>query len=42
MQNYLLKKDLDIEKNKSDVSHFNITINDFKVKNLFVACKNID
>ena len=42
MENYLLKKDLDIERNKSDISHFDITLNNFKIKNLFIVSSLIE
>ena len=37
-----MKKDLNFEKQKSSLSYIDITINDFKIKNTFIACKNIE
>ena len=36
-----MQKDLNFEKHKSSLSYIDITINDFKIKNTFIACKNI-
>ena len=37
-----MKKDLNFEKQKSSLSYIDITINDFKIKNTFIASKNIE